>query len=110
MFFIQGGRSWSFFRNNVVWTHVANYFPAKLNKTVNLDPDKSYLFAIHPHGIFHVSGFLAFATEALGFQRLFPGLVPHLIVLAGHFKFPFYRDFVLPLGKFNVTYFNIQLI
>ena len=78
---------------------MANYFPARLHKTVDLDPDKSYVFAIHPHGIFHVSGFLAFATEALGFQRLFPGLIPHLVVLAGHFQFPFYRDCILPMGK-----------
>ncbi len=44
-----------------------------LVKTADLDPDKSYLFGFHPHGVISISAFCTFATEALGFSRTFPG-------------------------------------
>ena len=44
-----------------------------LVKTADLDPDKSYLFGFHPHGVISLSAFCTFATEALGFSKVFPG-------------------------------------
>ena len=95
----RGGRPLSWIRHLAVWRKFADYFPAKLHKTVELDRNKSYIFGLHPHGIFQTSGFLSFATEGTGFSRIFPGLVPHLLVLAGQFKFPFYRDYMLTSCK-----------
>lgn len=75
-----------------------DYFPAELHKTEDLDPAKSYIFGLHPHGIMQTSGFLSFATEGTGFSEKFPGITPHLVILAGQFQFPFYRDYLLSSG------------
>ena len=96
----RGARPISFIRHHIVWKKMAQYFPAKLHKTADLDPKKSYIFGLHPHGILHVSGFLSFGSEATGFQKLFPGIMPHLLILAGQFEFPFYRDYLLTSGNY----------
>lgn len=33
------------------WKLYQSYFPAKLHKTVDLDPNRNYLFAAFPHGV-----------------------------------------------------------
>jgi hypothetical protein len=53
-----------------VWKYAAAFYPAKIVKTAELDPDGHYIFAAHPHGIFCSSLFLAFSTEALGFSKV----------------------------------------
>ena len=96
----RGSRPLRFIRFSSVWRWMARYFPAKLHKTADLDPNKSYIFGLHPHGIFHTSGFLSFGTEGTGFQKLFPGIMPHLLILAGQFKFPFWRDYLQLSGVY----------
>lgn len=56
-----------------MWKYAASFYPAKIVKTAELDPDGNYIFCAHPHGIFCSSLFLAFATEALDFSKLYPG-------------------------------------
>ena len=53
-----------------VWKYAAAFYPAKIIKTAELDPEGHYIFAAHPHGIFCSSLFLAFSTEALGFSKV----------------------------------------
>lgn len=98
-----GGRYIKCIRECFVWKKMAEYFPATLHKTVDLDPKKSYIFGLHPHGIMQTNGFLSFATEATGFSEKFPGLVPHLVILAGQFQFPVYRDYLLTSGMASVS-------
>ncbi len=52
---------------------MAQYFPAKLIKTADLDPAGRYIFACYPHGISAISAWVNFGTDATGFSRLFPG-------------------------------------
>lgn len=93
-----GGHYIRWIRNSIVWKKMGEYFPAALHKTADLDPTKSYIFGLHPHGIMQTNGFLSFATEATGFSEKFPGLIPHLVILAGQFQFPLYRDYLLTSG------------
>ncbi|KAK9302945.1 hypothetical protein QLX08_005213 [Tetragonisca angustula] len=71
-----------------------NYFPVKLVKTTDLDPNKSYLFCNFPHGIMCCGVYSAFGTDAAGFRELFPGLDVSIVVLDQNFKTPFLRDYV----------------
>lgn len=103
-----GGNPIGWIRRSFVWKKMAEYFPAQLHKMADLDPKKSYIFGLHPHGIMHASGFLSFATEATGFSEKFPGLSPHLVILAGQFQFPFYRDYLLTSGM--ILLFNFTII
>lgn len=99
----RGSRRVRFFRYWKVWEYFRDFFPLHLMKTVDLDPEKNYLFACHPHGVLCVSHFCSFATEATGFTKLFPGISPHLIVLDGHFTFPLYRDYFMTTGGFALS-------
>lgn len=38
-------------RSLPLWRWLAAYFPARLHKTVDLPPDRPYIFCAHPHGI-----------------------------------------------------------
>ena len=51
----QTGTRWHFLRKNIrslnLWSHFADYFPAKLIKTADLPEGRPYIFGFHPHGL-----------------------------------------------------------
>ncbi|XP_071165310.1 2-acylglycerol O-acyltransferase 2-like [Mytilus edulis] len=99
----RGGRRINWIRRWKIWTHFANYFPLEIVKTTELDPNKNYIMGFHPHGVLSVSAFGNFTTEGTGWSKKFPGLTPYLMVLAGHFQFPLYRDYFMAGGGVAVT-------
>ena len=99
----EGGRCFPRMRRLGLWKHFAAYFPIGLQKTAELDPEKNYLFAYHPHGILGIGAFAAFGTEALDFSKTFPGITPHLMTLDMNFKPPFLREFVMSMGACAVN-------
>ena len=72
------------------WKYFCDYFPIKLIKTNELDPNYNYIFGYHPHGIISSGCFGSFGTEGAGFSELFPGIVPHILTLES--KLYFYLD------------------
>lgn len=42
-------------------------------------------------------------SSATGFEKLFPGIKPHLLTLANNFKIPLHRDLILSLGICDVS-------
>nr|CAD7204347.1 unnamed protein product [Timema douglasi] len=95
----KGGRSSDWVRRWAWWSYLRDYFPLKLVKTADLDASRNYLFCAFPHGMLSTGAFGSFATEALGFTELFPGLRPHLVTLAGHFLLPVTRELALSCGS-----------
>ncbi|PWY77151.1 diacylglycerol O-acyltransferase 2A [Aspergillus sclerotioniger CBS 115572] len=96
------GRS-DFLRSLGVWSIYASYFPAHLHRSETLLPTRKYIFGYHPHGIISHGAFAAFATEALGFSRLFPGITNTLLTLDSNFRIPFYREYALAMGIASVS-------
>lgn len=94
----SGQRFLPAFRERLFWRHMAAYFPVSLTRTAELDRDKNYLFGYHPHGIISVGCVVNFATNATGFDRLFPGIDVRVLTLASNFKVPFFREFLIWLG------------
>lgn len=86
-----------------IWSLFASYFPARLHRSQELPPTRKYLFGYHPHGIISHGAFAAFATEALGFSQLFPGITNTLLTLDSNFRIPLYRDYALRLGLASVS-------
>ncbi|KAF1984546.1 DAGAT-domain-containing protein [Aulographum hederae CBS 113979] len=86
-----------------IWSLFASYFPARLHRSCELPPTRKYLFGYHPHGIISHGAFSAFATEALGFGQLFPGITNTLLTLDNNFRLPLYRDYALRLGLAAVS-------
>lgn len=97
-------------RRSKVWSAFASYFPARLHRTVELEPTRKYIFGYHPHGIVSHGAFAAFGTEALGFSDLYPGITNTLLTLEANFRVPFYRDYALALGLASVSRESIENI
>ncbi|XP_077988192.1 2-acylglycerol O-acyltransferase 2-like [Glandiceps talaboti] len=106
----RGGRRHERFRRWVIWKYMRDYFPITLIKTADLDPNYNYIFGFHPHGIFGAGAYCNFATEASGFSEKFPGIKSHLVTLAGHFLFPFYRDYVMQAGAIDCTRESLRYV
>lgn len=79
----HGGRRSKFMRGLGIWRYFKDYFPIKMIKTTELDPQQNYIFGYHPHGILCAGAFCCFATEATDFSQVFPGITPHLLPLMG---------------------------
>lgn len=92
-----------FLRRSYFWSLFASYFPAQLHRAAELDPKGKYIFGYHPHGIISHGAFAAFATDALGFSSLFPGITNTLLTLGSNFRIPFYRDYALWMGLASVS-------
>ncbi|EEH37913.1 diacylglycerol O-acyltransferase 2A [Paracoccidioides lutzii Pb01] len=92
-----------FLRSLRIWNYFASYFPARLHRSVPLPATRKYIFGYHPHGIISHGAFAAFATEALGFSTLFPGITNTLLTLDSNFRLPFYRDYALAMGLASVS-------
>lgn len=99
----RGGRRFKFMRNLKIWKYFRDYFPIELVKTVDLNPEKNYIFGYHPHGVLCAGAFCNFATEATDFSKVFPGITPHLLPLMALFRPPLFRDYVMSSGMCNVT-------
>ena len=96
----RGGRRWHWTREWAVWRYFQSFFPMTIVKTVEYDPNRNYLMGFHPHGVLSASAFCHFSTEGTGWSKKFPGLTPYLLVLPGHFQFPFYRDYFMSAGMY----------
>jgi 2-acylglycerol O-acyltransferase 2/2-acylglycerol O-acyltransferase 1 len=86
-----------------IWSLFASYFPLRLHRSQELEPTRKYIFGYHPHGIISHGAFAAFATEALGFSQLFPGITNALLTLDSNFRYPIYREYALRLGMASVS-------
>nr|XP_015816427.2 2-acylglycerol O-acyltransferase 3b isoform X1 [Nothobranchius furzeri]XP_054586564.1 2-acylglycerol O-acyltransferase 3b isoform X1 [Nothobranchius furzeri] len=99
----KGGRRTTFVRKWKVWEHFKDYFPIKLVKTADLNPNKNYIFGSHPHGIMCAGAFSCFSTERGGFAEAFPGIKSTLAILAGLFKLPLFREYLMSAGLCPVS-------
>ncbi|KAL6472107.1 hypothetical protein MHYP_G00182950 [Metynnis hypsauchen] len=100
--------SWHLTLNSAVLDKVKVETP-KLIKTHNLLPSRNYIFGYHPHGIFCFGAFCNFSTEATGFSKKFPGIRPSLATLAGNFRLPLLRDYMMfggicPVNRNSIDY------
>ncbi|KAI9032053.1 diacylglycerol acyltransferase-domain-containing protein [Hyaloraphidium curvatum] len=99
----KGGRPVKFIKDLFVWKWLRDFFPIELRKTVDLPPNRNYIFGYHPHGIISVGAFTNFGTNANDFPGKFPGIDLRLCTLAPNFKVPFLATFLLSLGIVSVS-------
>ncbi|CAF3093091.1 unnamed protein product [Rotaria sp. Silwood2] len=94
----KGGYRKQWFRRLFLWKWFVDFFPIRLHKTCDLPADRSYIFGYHPHGIISVGGVGNFASEATGFENLFPDINLRLLVLNSNFQIPFFELILMMLG------------
>jgi len=93
-----GARKSEWMRGLQWWKRFAAYFPMSLRSEEKLNPDKTYVFGYHPHGIISVGALATFGTEGLNFSSTFQGIDVHLVTLPQNFRIPFLREIWLMLG------------
>lgn len=71
----------------------------QLVKTHDLSPSHNYIIGSHPHGILCVGAFCNFITGSTGFAEMFPGIRPFLTTLAGNFRLPLFREYLMSGGE-----------
>lgn len=106
----NGGRSWNFMRSWFMFPHFVRFFPIKLVKTAELDPNRTYLIGSHPHGILCFGIFGAFATDCLNVQEVFPGIYPRLVTLQEQFWLPGSRELISATGAVASTKRGIESV
>ncbi|KAJ8372537.1 hypothetical protein AAFF_G00281880 [Aldrovandia affinis] len=106
----RGGRRVEWVRNWTMWKHFQEYFPVKLVKTADLSPSRNYILGSHPHGIMCAGAFSCFSTEASGFAQAFPGMRACLAILAGLFRLPLYRDYLMSAGMCPVSKPSLEFL
>lgn len=99
----RGGYSWRPLHKWFVYELCRDYFPIKLVKTADIDPSKNYIFGVHPHGVLSNGIICNFASDATGFDRLFPGIRRSILTLKENFFFPIHREIMMLTGVCNVT-------
>lgn len=86
-------------RSNWLYRWTAQYFPASLHKTVDLNPSEGpYIFLYHPHGVISMGANCALNTNACNFDKTFPGIRRWGVTLNACFYAPLFRDWMLLLG------------
>uniref|UniRef100_A0A8C0BPN7 Acyltransferase n=1 Tax=Buteo japonicus TaxID=224669 RepID=A0A8C0BPN7_9AVES len=83
------------------WYHPKGCDPflsPQLVKTHDLSPSHNYIIGSHPHGILCVGAFCNFVTGSTGFGEMFPGIRPSLTTLAGNFRLPVFREYLMSGG------------
>lgn len=108
----QGGCSpaWQIVRRWKIWRYFCDYFPIRLVKTADLDPEDNYIFCYHPHGVVCLGAQGNFCGDATSFSEKFPGIYPHIVTLSMNFKLPLIREYSLSMGVCSVEKNSIEYI
>ncbi|KAJ3321770.1 2-acylglycerol O-acyltransferase 3 [Boothiomyces sp. JEL0866] len=87
-----------FVRYNPIWTPFKAYFPGKLIKTCDLDPNEKYIIGYHPHGVYAIALFANVVFNS-AIATVFPGIDIIMNTLPANFWIPIWRDYILSLGS-----------
>ncbi|RWS23980.1 2-acylglycerol O-acyltransferase 2-like protein, partial [Leptotrombidium deliense] len=99
----KGGTRGRWLRKAIWWKWIRDYFPISLVKTCDLDPNKNYIFGLHPHGIMCFAVMCNFGSEANNISNLFPGMTTYVLTLEEIYKLPLHREIGLALGGRSVV-------
>ena len=77
------------------------YFPCKLVKTADLNPNENYIMGYHPHGVYALSAFANILFSS-NFQKNFPGIQPRGSTLTINFYLPIWREICMAYGTISV--------
>ena len=90
---------WKWLRNLIAWKYCRDYFPARLVKTADLDPNRNYICGSHPHGLVCFGASLLANTPYLDTANAFPNIFFRLLTLREFYFLPGMRELMLGAGK-----------
>ena len=105
-----GGRRWNWLRNLFIWKYTCNYFPIRLVKTADLDPNRNYICGSHPHGLCCMGVGQFALTPHLQREKVFPDIYFRMLAHRELYFFPGLREFMLGMGLSAATKENLDAI
>ena len=93
----DGTGRWEWWCGLRAWSAVADYFPMKLVLTSELNPEKRYIFGMHPHGILTFAASLML-TDASTFRKKYPAMSLRGLAASSLFVVPMLREAFLWTG------------
>ncbi|XP_069671305.1 2-acylglycerol O-acyltransferase 1-like isoform X2 [Periplaneta americana] len=85
-------------REWAIWRYLRDYFPVRLVKTAELDPNLNYIFCTFPHGVLGIGSGINFFTNANKVDTVFPNHKSYLATVNYHFKLFYIREIGHALG------------
>ncbi len=98
---VDGSRRWELLRRLPVWDVLARYFDFSLVGEGELDPQQTYLYGFHPHGIYPYTCIWGSLTSQ--WRRRYPGVAMDAFVASVIMMCPLLRDIGMALGARAVT-------
>ena len=105
-----GGRRWNWLRNLPIWKYTCNYFPVRLVKMADLDPNRNYICGSHPHGLLCLGVGNFALTPHLQREKVFPDIYFRMLTLREFYFFPGLRELMLGMGLSAATKENLDAI
>jgi hypothetical protein len=87
-------QSWS------LWKYFTSYFHGKLVMKCRLDPNRNYIIANHPHGLYAIN-IIANILANQSFKTAFSFIKLRVATLPINFYIPLWREFCLGLGSIS---------
>jgi len=107
----SGGRPSSWLISWSIWQWFVRRFNNKIKfSTKPPEPGKTYLFALHPHGILPFAGVGNFSQNLNGLRDKMPGIEWRIIGASFIFYVPIYRDLCLGAGMCDASRYSAQEI
>ena len=92
--FLDFVQSWS------LWKYFTSYFHGKLVMKCRLDPNRNYIIANHPHGLYCIN-IIANILANYNFKLNFPFVKLRVATLPINFFLPIWREFCLGIGSIS---------
>lgn len=69
-FFAESPLRSNAFRNWFMFRLARDYYPCRLHKTCDLDPNRKYICGYHPHGVMPNGGFITLTSNACNIDKV----------------------------------------
>ncbi|KAJ2787036.1 2-acylglycerol O-acyltransferase 1 [Coemansia interrupta] len=102
------GRRLQWVRSLSIWQYVNAYFPVRIVLEEKLDPSKSYIFGVSPHGILCFSGQVVIGSMESGLDRALPGITLHPAALHYALTLPLFGAYLLAIGSISSSRRSIR--
>ncbi|KAJ1723825.1 2-acylglycerol O-acyltransferase 1 [Coemansia erecta] len=102
------GRRLQWVRSLSIWQYVNAYFPVRIVLEEKLDPSRSYIFGVSPHGILCFSGQVVIGSMESGLDRALPGITLHPAALHHALTLPLFGAYLLAIGSISSSRRSIR--
>lgn len=100
----RGGRPLPMLRRARIWQGIREYFPSRLIHDGPIDPNRTYVVGLHPHGLVALGAWANFFPD----NGALPGIDYRVLTISLNFKLPILRDLYMGMGLVDASRDSVQ--